>query len=273
MSAALRPPESAGLGRGVLFALLAHAALVVALSAGVSWRSRTTPAFEAELWASVPQVAAPPEETPPPPTARKPDPEPPKAEAPQQRDADIVVARDKARKEREEAERRKQAELDAKAEKERKDKLEKDKKDKAERAAKEAKEAKLAEAKLEAKREALRQEQLRRLQGLAGATGNPNSTGTAQQNAAPSSGYAGRIKAHIRPLIIFNAEGNENPEMEVRVTLWPDGRIVSVTKLRGSPNPDWDRAVLRGIDKAERLPRDIDGRVPAYIDLVMRPKE
>ena len=140
MSAAPGPPESAGLGRGVLFALIAHAALVAALSAGVSWRSRTTPAFEAALGASVPQVAAPPEETPPPPTATKPEPEPPKAEASRSSATPTSSSRaTRPARSNEEAERRKQAELDAKAEKERKDKLEKDKKDKAERAAKEAK--------------------------------------------------------------------------------------------------------------------------------------
>ena len=48
-AATLRPPEAAGIGRGVLLALLAHGLLVLALSYSLNWRSDATPAFEAEL--------------------------------------------------------------------------------------------------------------------------------------------------------------------------------------------------------------------------------
>ena len=53
------PRRPAGLGRGLLLALLAHGLLIAALSLGVSWRASPPEGVEAELWAAVPQVAAP----------------------------------------------------------------------------------------------------------------------------------------------------------------------------------------------------------------------
>lgn len=300
MSAAtLRPPESAGMGRGIALALLAHGLLVLGLTYGLNWRSTATPAFEAELWSSVPQVAAPAEQAPP-----EPEPEAPKPDtaaqqraaeqaaeqAQAEREAEIAIARERKRREEQkqrELELRQQQDAKAakeKAEKEKADKAAKEKaakdkaeKEKADKAAKEEQDRKKADAAKTAKEskeaEQRRQEQLRRIMGMAGATGAPGSTGTAQQNAAPSAGYAGRIKARIRPNIIFNADSGANPEMEVRITLAADGRILGIKVLKASPDPDWDRAVQRGIEKAESMPRDVDGRVPSYIDLVMRPRE
>lgn len=293
MSAAtLRPPEAAGMGRGLALALFAHGLLIVALSYGLHWRSDATPAFEAELWASVPQVAAPREEAPP-----EPEPEAPKpdlkaqqraaaeaqAEA-EQREAEIAIAKakkvkeEKAREDAVRLEREKAArkEKDAQDAKEAKDKAAKEKaaKDEQERkktkdaqAAKEAKEAREADA----RREALRQENLRRIQGMAG--GTPGSTGNAAQNAAPSAGWVGRVKGKIRPLIIYSDDGAANPTAEVQVALGPDGRILGSKVIKASGDAEWDRAVLRAVEKAEMLPRDTDGRVPPVIILNFRPRE
>ncbi|MDR7267485.1 colicin import membrane protein [Pelomonas saccharophila] len=281
-SATLRPPEVAGMGRGLSLALVAHGLLILALSYGLNWHSDSSPAFEAELWSSVPQVAAPREEAPP-----EPEPEAPKpdtraqqraaeeAAAEQQREAEIAIAKEKKRKQEKAREEAAQLERE-KAAKEAKDKAAKDKaakeeqerakKDKAAKDAKEAKEAKDADA----KREAQRQEFLRRIQGMAG--GQPNSTGTAAQNAAPSAGWVGRVKGKIRPLIIYADDGAANPTAEIQVTLGPDGRILGSKVLKASGDAEWDRAVLRAIDKAEVLPRD-DGRVPPVIILTFRPRE
>lgn len=278
-AATLRPPEAAGLGRGLTLALVAHGLLILALSYGLNWHSDSSPAFEAELWSSIPQVAAPREEAPP-----QPEPEAPKpdtraqqraaaeAAAEQQREAEIAIAKEKKRKEekaRDEAaklEREKAAKEKEAKDKAAKEEQERAKKDKAAKDAKEAKEAKDADA----KREAQRQEFLRRIQGMAG--GQPNSTGTAAQNAAPSAGWVGRVKGKIRPLIIYADDGASNPTAEVQVTLGPDGRILGSKVLKASGDAEWDRAVLRAIDKAEVLPRD-DGRVPPVIILTFRPRE
>ncbi|MCF8204398.1 MAG: cell envelope integrity protein TolA [Methylotenera sp.] len=279
------------MGRGIALALLAHGLLVLALTYGLHWRSDNSAAFEAELWSAVPQVAAPREEAPPEPEPEAPRPDPRAAQQraeqeaaeQQQRDAEIALAKEKKRKEekareeaarleREKAAKEKEAKDKALKDKAEKEKAEKDKaKEEQERKkaldAKAAKEAKDAEA----RREALRQENLRRIQGMAG--GTPGSTGTAAQNSAPSAGYAGRIKGKIRPLIIYADDGGANPTAEVQVTLGPDGRILGSKVLKASADADWDRAVLRAIEKAETLPRDVDGRVPPVLILTFRPRE
>ncbi len=84
----LRPQSPDGMGRGALLALAVHAGLVVALAASVNWRSKTPQTFSAELWAAVPQVAAPrlveptPVAPPPAPAPAPPPPPPPPAPAP-----------------------------------------------------------------------------------------------------------------------------------------------------------------------------------------------
>ena len=55
----LRPRRPAGMGRGAMMALLVHAGLLGALALGVSWRSSEPAGVTAELWAAVPEVAAP----------------------------------------------------------------------------------------------------------------------------------------------------------------------------------------------------------------------
>ncbi|RZJ08904.1 MAG: cell envelope integrity protein TolA [Rubrivivax sp.] len=276
-AATLRPPEAAGMGRGLAFALFAHGLLVVALSYSVNWHSDSSPAFEAELWSSIPQIAAPREEAPPEPEPEAPKPAP-KAQQrvaeqeaeQQQREADIAIAKDRKRKEekaRQERDEREKAAKD-KAAKEQAAKEEQDrKKEKDAKAAKEAKQAKDADA----RREALRLDNLRRIQGMAG--GTPGSTGKDAQNAAPSAGWVGRVKGKIRPLIIYPDDSAANPTAEVKVTLQPDGRILGSTVIKASGDADWDRAVLRAIEKAETLPRDTDGRVPSVIILTFRPRE
>lgn len=280
-TATLRPPEAAGIGRGLALALLAHALLIAALSWGLHWHSDSSPAFEAELWSAVPQAAAPQEQAPP-----EPEPEPPKPdlkaqqraaeeEAQQQREAEIAIA--KAKKLKEEKAREDAAKLEReKAAKEAKDKAAKEKaakeeqdRKKADDAAKATKDTKQADA----QREKQRQDFLRRMQGMAGATGGPESTGTAQQSSAPSAGYAGRIKARIRPLIIYSDEGAANPTAEVQVSVGPDGLILGTKLLKPSGDAEWDRAVLRAVEKAEKLPRDVDGRVPPLIVISFRPRE
>ena len=56
---ALMPRAPSGAGRGIGLSVLVHACLLVAIAFGVNWRSRTPEAQQAELWAAVPQAAAP----------------------------------------------------------------------------------------------------------------------------------------------------------------------------------------------------------------------
>lgn len=122
-----------------------------------------------------------------------------------------------------------------------------------------------------AQAEAMRKENLQYIQGLAGASGGPNATGTALRSSGPSASYAGRLIGRIRPNIAFpgNLAGNPRAEVEVRVA--PDGTITSRRIVQSSGFQAWDDAVLRAIDKTEVLPKDTDGTVPPFIVLGFRP--
>ena len=80
----LRPRADSRLGLGAALALLAHGGLVGALALGLNWRLPQAPvAASAELWAAVPQAAAPaPLAAPPPAPAAAPIPAPAPAPAP-----------------------------------------------------------------------------------------------------------------------------------------------------------------------------------------------
>lgn len=282
----LRPPEAPGMGRGVAFALVAHVLLLAALSSGVQWRSKTLPTFEAELWSAVPQAAAPKEMMlPPPPLPEvKPEAKPvtppqPKAEELQaQRDAEIAIDKTRALKVKRELERL--ADLEAKRKKQ-----VADDKEKAEKRAADDKQQKLDQAKLDrqkqakaekdndARREAQRLDNLRRIQGMAGASGDANASGSALKSSGPSASYGGRIKARIRPNIIYTDSGSDNPVAEVEVRAAPDGSIIGRKLIKPSGDAEWDKAVLRAVDKTETLPRDVDGRVPSLLVISFQPRE
>jgi colicin import membrane protein len=163
------------------------------------------------------------------------------------------AAQDKAEKEKKELDKKKAAEK-AKAD-EKKRQQEQAKQDKAD----------------EARAETMRQENLQRMQGMAGASGGPNATGTALKSSGPSASYAGRLVGRIKPNITYPGDVVGNPRAEVEVRVAPDGTITSRRIVQSSGNKAWDDAVLRAIDKTEILPKDTDGRVPPLIVLGFRP--
>ena len=220
-------------------------------------------------------------------------PAPPKVDAVAEREAaDIALKKEKQKKLQE----KKEAELEKKKKLE-KDKLEKEKLDKEKLKEKEKQKAKdlekkkkeevlkkevaTAKAKEDAKKaaaeekrtEALRNENLKRMQGMAGASGDENSKGTALKASGPSPSYAGRIRARIKPNITFTEDVAGNPKAEVEVRTSPDGTIISRKLLSSSGNKAWDEAVLKAIDKTATLPRDEDGRVPPVLEISFRPKD
>ncbi len=296
------PPPEPARGRSFALAAAAHVLLFVALGLVTRWTTQPqVVSAEAELWSAVPQQAAPrlaePEPTPPP----EPRPEPVKPEPPQpaprpepeadQRDAEIALKKQKEEEkkkalDKEKAEKLRKEKLEKeKAEKEKAEKEKKLKEEKAkEQKAKEDKErekkkaeadkrkAEEAKEKAEAARaEAMRKENLKRMQGLAGASGGENSTGTALKSSGPSASYAGRLVARIKPNITYPGDVVGNPRAEVEVKVSADGTIQSRRIVQSSGNKAWDDAVLRAIDKTEVLPRDTDGRVPPVIVLGFRP--
>ncbi|QKO22174.1 cell envelope integrity protein TolA [Rhodoferax sp. BAB1] len=272
------PQPRQGLLRAYGLALLIHGLLAAALTWGVNWRSSDTSlSVEAELWSAVPQQAAPrlvepepepaPEPTPPPP--------PPKVEEPRQSEADIALAREKERQAKEKLEQARLEREKLAREKQEREKLEREKKLAEEKKRKELeeKQARLKEQKETEQREKLRQENLKRMAGLAGATGAPNATGTAQKSSGISSSYAGRIRARIKPNIVFPNELATNPSAEVEVRTSPDGTIVGRKLLKSSGVPSWDEAVLKAIDKTDTLPRNEEGVVPSPMTIIFRPKD
>ena len=278
---ALLPRADARLGLGALLALLAHGGLVGALALGLNWRLPQPDVLaSAELWAAVPQVAAPaptPAPTPPPaPPERRPEPAPPKPVPPKpveaDRDAEIALEKAAKRKKeqqaaRETAEREKRAQEKALLlKKAAEDKRLADEKIAQRQAAledqrKQAKEAALQDANTAKQRE----ENLKRMLGQAGATGAANATGNAARDAAPSAAYAGRIKARIKPNIVLTQEVVGNPIAEVEVRCAPDGSIVGRRIVKTSGNPVWDDTVLRAIDRTAKLPLDNGQILPTMI--------
>jgi colicin import membrane protein len=296
---ALRPQPPGGMGRGALLALAVHGLLLLALALGVSWRSRTPPTFAAELWSATPQAAAPraaesaPVPAPPPPPPPPPTPTPRvAAPAPAPPPAvDAQIAMDKARQEKEKAERTRAERENAERERQAKAEKEKAERDKAQRERQAAAEAKAradaqAKAEAQAKREAqekreqqveeqrlakLREDNLKRMLGQAGATGAPGATGTAARDAAPSASYAGKIIARIKPNILLTETVTGQPAADVEVRASPTGSILSRRLVKPSGSKDWDEAVLRAIDRTAELPRDVDGRVPPVLVITFTP--
>ena len=131
------PPRPPGRRRAIGLAVLAHIALLAALGWGVNWKhSSDQPAVEAELWANLPQQAAPREVVPPAapapapapaprpaPTPPPPPVAPPRAAEPDRQAADIALEREKKRQEKEKQARAEQQALEKKREREKQERL------------------------------------------------------------------------------------------------------------------------------------------------------
>jgi len=293
------PPSADSLRIGTTVALLAHAGLIAALAFGVAWKREEIATVSAELWSAVPQQAAPAPKadaapTPPPPPAavvkpaQPPAPPPaaaPKAVEPPPAPREVDIAREKADKQaREKAEKKEAARKEAELkESERKAAVKA-----AERAAEKAEakaEAKAAEkaAAAEKAKEVAQQEKaarsrednLKRLQKQLGegsdapapAPGATPGAGAAAQSSGPSAGYAGRLRAYLKPKLVYTGRNIGSSPAVVRVRVAPDGTILARELIKSSGQADWDQAVLDAIDRAGMLPRDTDSRIPPVIDI------
>jgi colicin import membrane protein len=298
----LVPRAPGGRGPALVLALLAHAVLIAMLAFGVHWRSGQPAAVSAELWSAVPQAAAPraaePGATPPPraavreavPPTRPPTPTPPAptpnpAPVPTPKAAalpDPQIAIEQARREatrraeleqqREaRAERAQQAKQEAQRERTERERARQAAQDKSAAAAAKTERERASREQADAQRlTATREANLKRIQGLAGASGGPADTGSALHSSGPSASYPGRIMARIKPNILFTDLVDGNPMATVEVRLSPDGAIVARRLVKPSGVRAWDDAVLRAIDRTEVLPRDVDGRVPASFQIDFR---
>ena len=274
------PPQPPAQVRALALAIVAHVLLLGALAWGVNWRQTdVTLTVEAELWSAVPQQAAPrldPTPAPPPPAqalaAKQ------KLELEHKRRLKLEADQKEAEKRALEQKRLAQEKLD----KERQKKVADDKKATEKKLAQEAQRRDAAileaqkreeDARAEKELKAQREANLRRMAGLAGATGGETSTGAALHASAPSASYAGKVAATVKRNIVFTEDLAGNPTAEVEVRTSPDGSILSRKLTKSSGSKAWDDAVIKAIDKTDKLPRDTDGRVPSALVISFRPKD
>ncbi len=284
-----------GQWKSLTLALLVHLALFAFLWVGISWQSKHADFEEVEVWDLTTRQAAPEPvpQTQPEPEPEAPKPEPVKVREPEpvpQVDPEIALRQEKKRKQelaRQEELKREQERKEKLAEEKRKDeKLAQEKADKLakEKAEKLEKEKQLAKDKAEkdkqiAKEKAaadkLFKENMARLTAQAGTGG----TGSAEKSTGNNRGdpsYAAKVAAKVRSNTNYTAldSGSDNPAVEYRIELLPDGSLRgAIRKLKSSGNPSFDEAVARGIERSAPFPRDKNGTVPGSLDLIYRMKE
>ncbi len=87
-------------------------------------------------------------------------------------------------------------------------------------------------------------------------------------------GYADKVIAKIKPLIVLPPDIAGNPEAIVDVTQLPTGEVVDVRIRKKSGNQAYDDAIERAIRKASPLPRPDQGNPPPrQLELRFRPLE
>ena len=278
------PQKLPGMRSGLALAIAAHVLLIAAIAWSVHWKASEPEGVVAELWSAVPQTAAPRVETPQPqpqpqprPTPAPPVVQPAPPPAPARAEAQIAIERERAAREKARQEELERAEAAKKAAelKKREDAKKLEQERERQRLADEAEKKKLAEQakKDEARQAAIREANLKRMMKEAGSSDDPLASGNAARTAGPSAGYAGRIKARIKPNIVLTAAVDGNPLAKVEVRVAPAGTIVGRKLVRSSGSTVWDDTVLRAIDKTEVLPKDVDGRVPPTIEIEFRPRD
>jgi len=112
-----------------------------------------------------------------------------------------------------------------------------------------------------------------RLAGTAVSSGDPNTSGPAISNIAPSADYGAKLRAAIRPHIASFKELSPDLAAEYLVQTDTSALIVSAKLAKSSGDAYWDDVALKAILKTERLPKDIDGRAPSSITVVLRPRD
>jgi colicin import membrane protein len=258
------PQPLAGRGFGVALTLLAHGLLLLGLTLAVNWRVSTPATVEAELWAAVPRAAPAADVQPPPPPPVEPPkpevkpPEPRVEPKPSRAEQDAQIATEKAKreKERNEAENKRKEEEKKLAEK----KAEQERREKAEKEAKQKeKEAQLA------REEARRQQHLARILNDA----NQQSSSGTPTSGSPGADYTGQLQKYIRDKVSFPPNAPDGSSAEVRIFLTPGGRVLNQRIIRSSGNPVHDDAILRDIQKAEKMPTPRDGPAPSSIDVTV----
>lgn len=91
--------------------------------------------------------------------------------------------------------------------------------------------------------------------------------------SSPPQTYAERVRAAIKPNIHIAEHPPGNIVAEVEIQTDPTGLITSSRLTSPSGHAGWDEAVLNAVTKTQRLPLDVDGRVPDRLVVSFVPGE
>lgn len=253
-------------------AVLMHLLLVAALIVSLNWSRQSPKPVQAELWSSLPPIAAPSVKvTPPQPTAAPAPPAPPTK-------ADISLQKKKADEAKKEA-AQKEADRQERERREAQRKIDEQKK--------------REEQKALARIEARRQEELARLgmdpNAKPAAKGKDLASKAGVQGGADVGAKAGELAdyaAIIRAKVLAQArviaraqafdpkrDAPSNPEVTFTIDQLPTGEIVSIRKVKTSGVPAWDDIVEKAIQASSPLPKKKDGTVQRVIELGYKPME
>jgi colicin import membrane protein len=85
-------------------------------------------------------------------------------------------------------------------------------------------------------------------------------------------GYAARIISAIKPNISISDNVPDHLLAEIEIHTEPGGRVTEYHLTQSSGSPIFDHAVLRAVARTERLPLDIEGKVPPILFITFRPR-
>ena len=271
-----RPTKNESTKRAFSFSLAAHLGLLAFLVIGINWNSSTPSGVEVELWDASQQVETPvapevktemKEEAADIAIKKKPvEKEPPKKEIPKEVPKAIQPPPPPPKEKVKELPK-KEAPKPVPAPPPPKEK----------EAPKKVEAKSPADTKANAAAEKVRADQLARLRAAAGAeggSGGASGSGVGGGGNAPP-GWTDKVVRKVKPLIVFNPESiSGNPAAVVKVSLAPDGAILSTELVTSSGNAGWDRAVLLALTRAESLPKDDNGKIPQReVKLTFKPKD
>jgi len=248
-------PVEPGRNTALLLAGVMHVLLFLFLWIGIHWQSKTPVGVDAEIWDMTTRQAAPEpvvETPPPPPEVEKIEPpKPSPREIEEEHEAEIALERAREKKIAE------KKLLEEQQKEEKKQEL-----------------AKIAEQKkADALAQKQREDNLKRLTSQIAGTGDAVKS-TGNNRVDPS--YAGKIAAKIKSNMVYvgSENGTDNPTVDFRIDLFPDGSLRGVPhKTKSSGVVAFDDAVERAITKSAPYPADKSGNVPSTIPLTYRLKD
>lgn len=104
--------------------------------------------------------------------------------------------------------------------------------------------------------------------GTTGRGGSGSGCGTGGGGGGASAGYAAKVAARIKTFYNSPESFPSNLSAKAEIRTLSDGTILSQRLLKSSGNPAFDETVLRAIDRAGRLPKDENGRMPETIFVI-----